>query len=111
MKIVNLEQFRKYPSGTLYSKYEPCVFNGLMIKCDTLLHDFVYQDLIGNVKAHDSGEYANKLESALETGESLELDFDFAGRDGLFEDDQLFAVYEENDVKQLIDRITNETKH
>lgn len=106
MKILNLEEFRKCPSGTLFSKYSPYVFDGLMVKGETLEYDFIYQNLIGNIECHDSGEFGDKLEYAKETGESISLDFDCMGRDGLFEKNQLFAIYEEEDVKQFIKRIT-----
>jgi len=36
----------------------------------------------------------------------LTMDFDSYGRDGLFDGDQLFAVWESNDVKALIERLT-----
>lgn len=33
------------------------------------------------------------------------MDLDSQGRDGLFVDDQLFAVWEDADVGQLVDRL------
>jgi len=107
MKIVNLEAFRLLPPGTLYSKYKPCTFDGLMIKGQTWEHDFIYQDLIGNIECTDSGDFCNKLDEALENSKSLGLDFDCMSRDGLFDEDQLFAIYEDEDVKGLIKRIQN----
>ncbi len=108
MKIVNLETFLSLPSGTIYSKYEPCCFDGLMMKGDSLMktNDFIYQNLIGNIKAPSSEDFCCNCDK-MEQGESVELDFDFMGRDGLFEEDQLFAIYENNDIKKLIKALKN----
>lgn len=110
MKIINLEEFRKCPIGTVFSKYEPCIFNGLMIKGDTWETDFIYQDLIGNIECIDSGDFGNKLDEALMTGKSLTMDFDCMQRDGLFEKEQLFAIYEEKDVESFINALKDKSQ-
>jgi hypothetical protein len=48
MKIVNLDTFITLPSGTLFAKYEPCVFGPLSVKYETLPEskDFFALDLI-----------------------------------------------------------------
>lgn len=46
MRIVDRETFLGMPSGTLYAKYEPCVFGPLEIKCDTCGNDFVSQQIV-----------------------------------------------------------------
>jgi hypothetical protein len=106
MKIVNLTQFLALPNETLFCKYQPCAFGELEIKVENAGQiDFVTQDLAGAIAFSDSGEFLDKLEDARENGISLPMDFDFAGRDGLFEKDQLFAVYESADVEALIARL------
>ncbi len=104
MKIVNLEEFRKLPAGTIYAKYEPCVFDGLDSKGDTLEVDFLYDGLIGNIE-HDSSEDMFDKCQRMEKGESIGLDFDCTGRDGLFEESQLFAIYEKGDIEKLIGKL------
>ena len=104
MKIVNLETFRSLPNGTVFSKYTPCVFSGLMIKVDTWDGDFLYQDLIENIDCESSEDFVDKCDLA-EAGGSIGLDFYCNDRDGLHENDQLFAVYEENDLTGLINRL------
>ena len=104
MKIVDLKTFRAMPEGTLYSKYRPAYCDGLMIKGETWEYDFLYQDLIGNLKAESSEIEAEQYDKA-EAGESVPLDFNVQGRDGLFEKDQLFAVYEKDDLAGLIARL------
>lgn len=39
------------------------------------------------------------------TGEDLAMDFDCLGRDGLFDRNQLFAVWSADDVRGLIARL------
>ena len=42
----------------------------------------------------------------MESGESMPVDFEVTSREGLFEEEQLFAVYEKEDVEKLIKRLT-----
>jgi hypothetical protein len=106
MKIVNLKTFRELPPNTVFAKYEPCVFNELQIKGDTWECDFlVTSNLADAIKCSGSGEFGELLDRAEKDGISLEMDFDTEGRDGCFEDDQLFAVWEKADVRALIERL------
>lgn len=102
MKILNLTEFRKQPQGTLFSKYEPCAFDDLCIKGETLDCDFLYQDIVGAIDAKNDDEFQNKLHLSEALGNSIKMDFDCQSRDGCFEDGQLFAVWEISDVEALI---------
>lgn len=103
MKIVNLETFLKIPIGTVYSKYSPCVFEGLMIKRENSgIIDFFYVDLIGNIDSNHTGDFLFKCEEAERKGNSLKLDFEIMVRDAMYEKYQLFAVYEKEDIDNLI---------
>lgn len=107
MKIVDRKTFLSLPAETLFSKYEPCVFGDLCIKGDTLgSNDFAYQQIADAIACNDSGEFADKLLAAERTGGSVALDLDCQGRDGLFDDDQLFVVWEPADVAALIARLS-----
>jgi len=106
MKIVSLEEFRMLPEGTMYMKYEPCVFGYLQVKGETLEYDFYCENITYWPDCSGSDDFADKLFSAQETGESVLLDFDCGGRDGCFDKDQLFAVYDERDVEMLQDKIS-----
>lgn len=107
MKIVDRKAFLTLPPETLFSKYEPCVFGDLCIKGDTIgSNDFAYQQIADAVAAHDGGEFANKLFDAKASGGSVAMDFDCQGRDGLFDADQLFAVWEPADVAALLVRLS-----
>lgn len=103
MRIVNIDTFIKLPAGIIFAKYEPFIFGDLMIKGDTYNKDFSSVTLL-EVKASSMDEMIDILESA-ETGSSFKLDLEYYCRDGLFEKDQLFAVYEKEDVEQLLETI------
>ena len=95
-------------AGTVYSKYEPCVFHGLYVKADepgNYKDDWLYDDLIGAINADSSEDFTDKCE-AMERGESVKMDFEQTGRDGLFDNNQLYAIYETDDIKELINRLS-----
>lgn len=101
MRIVNLDQFLAMPSGTVFSKYQPECFDGLAMKGESIhdARDFFYFDIAEPVP--DSVD----LERAEQSIESFDLDFHIQSRDGCFDDDQLFAVWERSDVRALIERL------
>lgn len=106
MKIVNREKFLTLPAETLYSKYEPCVFEDFCIKGDTLSsNDFCYQSITDAVACDSSEEFTDVLSRIEITGESTSMDFECQGRDGCFDSEQLFAVWEKTDVEALICRL------
>lgn len=95
------------PSGTVFSYYEPCIFRGLHIKDSAPekgYPDFSMSDLIGAVENNSSGDFVDKCDD-MERGESKSVDFEYSGREGLFDDKLLYAVYEKADVEKLIQRL------
>lgn len=108
MRIVKRIDFVKLPPNTLFSEYEPCYFGPLMIKGESLPNgnDWYEQQIADAISAHDSGEWADNLFRAQETGEAIGMDFDCEGRDGLFDpDDRLYAVWDPLDVQHLVNRL------
>jgi hypothetical protein len=111
MKIVDRKTFMALPPETVYSKYAPCFFEGLLIKGETITGfsgepiDWYYQQIEDSIESSGSDEWAAKLEESELTGKSIAMDFETQGRDGCFEDGQLFAVFEPQDVEALIARL------
>lgn len=107
MRIVDRATFLAMPAGTVFTKYEPCCFGELTIKGETTIsgHDFLTQEIADAIDCTGSDDFAEKLFSSQETGVSLAFDFDCEGRDGCFDADQLFAVWEDADVCALIARL------
>ena len=112
MKIVDRATFLAMPKGTLYSKYAPCYFSDLLIKEETLSEmtdqlagDWYYSNIIDGIECNDSGEWDDLLDESQETGRSLVMDYDSLSRDGCFDRGQLFAVYEKEDLRKLIEKL------
>lgn len=105
MRILNRKEFLACPPNTLYSRYQPCIFGALEIKGDTWTNDWLYQPIADSIACHDSIEHTELLEQSRETGRVLTMDMDCQSRDGCFNEDELFAVWETKDVKALIYRL------
>lgn len=110
MKIVNKTEFYALPKGTLYSDYEPCIFTSLKVKGLTLYSeekpiDFIYESLIGNIDADSSNHFVDMLDEAEKNKTSLPMDFECGERDGFYEETQLFAIYEKNDLEDFIKKL------
>lgn len=110
MKIVNKTEFYSLPEGTLYSDYKPCSITSLKVKGSTLYSenkpiDFIYESLIGNIDADSSNHFVDMLYEAENNKTSLPMDFECGERDGLYEETQLFAIYEKNDLEDFIKKL------
>jgi hypothetical protein len=105
MKIVNRKTFLAMPPKIVFMKYEPEVFEGLAIKEETIkdCNDFFFSNLHDSIDAQNNAECTKFLTLAEEAGESVPLDFEILQRDGCFNDEQLFAVLEKWDVRNLIE--------
>lgn len=104
MRIVNREEFLKLPANTVFSLYTPCNFGDLRIKVATQEYDFVFDDIIGAFDFENTGDFIDKCRS-MERGASIPMDFACSQRDGLFDNCQLFAVFDPDDVVRLIERL------
>ena len=105
MRIYNRKDFLALPPGTMYAKGEPWAFNCLSIKADNLGNDWVCLN-IPWVDARSSEEAVERLEDMLHNGSSYPLDEDY-GRDGTFDDREVFFVFELDDLVKLKGWIDN----
>lgn len=104
MRIVDRATFLALPAGTVFCKFTPMCFGDIEIKTGNVgSNDFCSQDL-RQVESNGSDQWLERMIAA-EAGASIPLDFDSDCRDGLFDADQLFAVYERADVEGLIARL------
>jgi hypothetical protein len=109
MKIVDRKTFLALPPETLFSKYggpESCVIGELLIKGETWTNDFLYQEIVDSVNTDSGGDAYEIIERAEKSGESFAMDFNCLSRDGLFDQDQLFLVWEKADVDALKERLS-----
>ena len=106
MKIVDRKTFLALTNETLFSKYSPQIIEDILIKVGTSdSGDFYYQDIATAIDSTGSDDYSDKLDAAEKNGISLKMDFDCVSRDGLWDKNQLFLVWEKEDVVMLIDRL------
>lgn len=116
MRIVDRKTFLAMSAGTIFMKFpaqpdDEHVRNYgfdevIAIKGETIGNDFVVQSLFPwFVDTTDSESYFEQFDQMLTGGESPPLDYDCAGRDGLFDDRQLFAVWSADDAERLIERL------
>lgn len=111
MKIINRKQFFELPDGIIYSKYNPCYFDGLYIRLEVIKNingepiDFYYKDLIAQLDVNDSEEYNDVLLEVEKTNGDIKLNFNCSLRDGFYDDDEMFAVYSREDIINLSNTI------
>lgn len=104
MRIVDRKTFLSLPANTVYSTYQPCHFGPIEIKGDSLTNDWFLQSL-DTIKGDSADDREDILEAAESNGESFQFDFDCEHRDGCFEDKDLYAVWENDDILSLISRL------
>lgn len=108
MRIINRKEFLTLPENTLYRKYDPQIFCELEIKrCSPkngYINDFLSQQLT-NLNSHSSDEECHLKDRYEETSESFKLCYNSCGRDGLFDKNQLFAIYDNEDIEELINTL------
>lgn len=116
MRIVSREEFLQLPKGTVYAEYEPCIFGNLSIKIfgnlsikdDTVFSisnqpiDFYCLKIANSIESSGSEEFFERVEAMENNRKSFPVDLDSVGRDGLFETNQLYVVWEKEDVQSLI---------
>ena len=112
MKIVDRKTFLELPPGTVYAKYQPHMYDEMAIKEDTIKLDdgtpidWIYQSIIPSFRNSNGSDDFDLVGPMVDGGQSAELDYHCCGRDGCFEDEQLFAIWEREDHAALISRLT-----
>jgi hypothetical protein len=99
MRIYRRKEFLALPAGTIYAKGKPWYFDGFSVKGDTWTNDWLTLSPMW-IEAHDDGEQWQRLEAMLEAGASYPLQESF-GRDGCFDDEDIFLVPEKADLEKL----------
>jgi hypothetical protein len=106
MKIVSRKQLMKTleKKNVLYSDFEPDYFRGLMIASDFGGFDFLTADIVGCVDSNSSEDFGNKCDSMV-SGNSEGINPEYFGREGMFKENALYAIYEEEDIKKIIESL------
>jgi hypothetical protein len=100
MKIVKRKEFLALPEGVVYSKYQPCIIDGVYMKGETRGNNWIYQDLIDSVDIGKGEERYYVVENSRE-GKPFKMDYYCMDGDGMYEEDQEFMIYDHMDVKRF----------
>lgn len=110
MRIVDRKTFLAMPSGTVYQKFSETNHSSadsLDIKGTTLNdNDWYYVSLTSElvVASHNSSDLYNKLKAMCY--EDAEHPYGpWAARDECFDDDELFLIYDQTAIQQLITKL------
>jgi hypothetical protein len=105
MRLVNRKEFLSMPAGTLFCKFNSPNFEELQVLVSSSgSNDFIASSFHDAIDTRQHGNYTDAA-FALEESGKIEMDFTDCTRDGLYEDDQMFAVWERADVVKLIERL------
>lgn len=98
MKIISRKEFLQCPRGTVYQEYTPHITEScLSIKCDSIEGDNGYIDWW--YQPLDSVSASERSDNHLSINLYNEV------RDGTFDDNQLYIVWEFDEVIELINRL------
>lgn len=107
MKIVNREEFLKMHDKLLYQKFTPLYFHdSLCLKVENLDNDWTYIQLNGEIDSDSDSDYIDKL-NEYQLGKEFKFSMDTICRDGCFDESQLFAIYDKDDIIQLVKKLIN----
>lgn len=110
MKIVDRKTFLAMPSGTVYCQCaDHYAWSGIRVRRETCKMDTPgdwFELELTNIEADSSHQLFDRYEEMHEQGTSYPLDLEGVGRDGLFDREALFLVYEAEDVRKLRDLFT-----
>lgn len=110
MRIVDRKTFLAMPVGTVFAKYDPSIIREPMVKNDSVavrgeLVDFRYISLTDQIDCYGTDDMLGILDLAEIEGRPFALHFNTESRDGLYDADQLFAVWDRDDLEGLISRL------
>lgn len=111
MRLYKRADFLPLPAGTIYSRVDRLkgeLMNGLFCKTSAADYgpDWVQQDLIAEGMALDylteGSDIFDFVTGMRDTFQEFETDLQCGGRDGMFDDEDVFVVWNKNDVQKLI---------
>ncbi len=100
MRVYNRKDFMGLPEGVLYSSGKMWYFDNLYVKGETLQYNDFTCRCLNWISAFDDSDQFDKLEKSLSDGASIQMQ-DAYGRDGCFDDEDIFLVFEKEDLEEL----------
>lgn len=99
MRIYSRKEFLGLPEGTIYAKGKRWYFNGFSVKGETFGNDWAELSVMWIDSQNDSDQWS-RLEGMHEGGASYPMAEGY-GRDGCFDDEDIFLVPERADLEKL----------
>jgi hypothetical protein len=111
MKIVDRKTFLKMPEGTVYAKIPTqWIVEDLCVKYESTDYNDWYYMSFNWVDANDSGEAVDRLDEMFaDPTKSYPVENSIA-RDGLFDEDDHFLIYEADDIKHIVEQLNPPNK-
>lgn len=104
MRLYNRQEFMKLPAGTIFAKGKEWYFESIDVKDETCVHEGKNIDFFVHgldwVDADSSDQAFERLEDMKTNGTSYPMQNSIS-RDGCFDEEDLFLVYEKKDLKRL----------
>ena len=100
MRVLKKPDFLKLPEGVAYCRGKKWFFGGLAFKGETVSDVDWYELEFNWVDGHDLGECFERMDAMLTDGVRFPIQ-DSICRNGLYEDDDLFLVFDEDDLLKL----------
>ena len=117
MKLYKRKDFLKLPKKTIYSKIDENIsetWHGLFCKTsdsNDMRDDWVEQDLISEGFAPNNlksgADIINYVLAQRDSFQDFKLDYNMAGRDGMFEENNTFIVWNNKDINRLAKYLLN----
>lgn len=108
MRVYTRKEFLKLPPGTLYCSGQDWAFGPMSVKADSLVYDipggandFVCLEL-NDIEAASDAEISDRSAAMIHRGASFPMASSY-GRDGMYEEDEIYLVYEPEDLDRLIE--------
>lgn len=121
MKIVTAKEFLSMKPSVLFQKYKyMCDWGNLCLKYENAsmgINDFYYVNLMGDnilingQEPQDTEEEMKMLKELEQTHGTFEREYECGQRDGLFDMEQLYVVYDNNDIRQLVNVLLSALPH
>lgn len=111
MRIVDRKTFLSLPPNTVYSishwtdKTLSTSITDLLIKGDTVAKSDYYEQTIPDFDCESLDDKFDAIEKAVKEGASLKTDFRVESRNSMFDENQMYAVWEKEDIERLIERL------
>ena len=108
MRIVDRQTFLALPCPVVYMKIRRRWVwdDSLCIKLENWTNDWIYQSFDApDGGALDSGDQFLVLDRMIDEGASYPIDREYVSRDGMYDDTEMFLVYEKADVEFLIETL------